>query len=79
MRAPSPALVPRRAAQKSPADGSDTLSREAREGSGLWLDGRIGIESSNPLPLCGGGWPAAGAFTSRGGPGEGVENTLPNL
>ena len=26
---------------------SGTLSREGR---GLWLDGRIGIESSNPLP-----------------------------
>ena len=54
---------------------SGTLSREGR---GLWLDGRMGIEECDPLPR-GRGWAAAGAFISRGGPGEGAGNTLPNL
>ena len=31
------------------------------------------------LSARGRGWPAAGAFISRGGPGEGAGNTLPNL
>ena len=31
------------------------------------------------LSSCGRGWTAAGAFISRGGPGEGAGNTLPNL
>jgi hypothetical protein len=40
----------------------------------------MGGSESNRLTLSprGRGWPAADAFTSRGGPGEGVGNMLPN-
>jgi hypothetical protein len=43
--------------------------------------GSMDGSESNRLTLSprGRGWPDAGAFTSRGGPGEGVRNTLPNL
>ena len=39
-------MRPRRAPLTRPRS-SGALSRQGR---GLWLDGRIGIESSNPLP-----------------------------
>jgi len=51
---------------------SGTLSREGR---GLLLEGTMGIESLTLSPR-GRGWPAAGAFTSRGGPGKGFVRGL---
>ena len=50
---------------------SGTLSRGGR---GLWLDGRIGIESSNPLPLAGEGGQRQGrVWVAVGTPARGVQ------
>src|SRR6516164_8473547 len=61
--APSPAVVPR---APSPARG---------EGCG-WMESEWNRLTLSPR---GRGWPATDAFTSRGGPGEGIGNTLPRL
>ena len=76
-----PFLLPQRATDPSPgprrlmkAPSRSTLSPRERAWS-LYICGRpVPPYTFQPSPPWGRGWPAAGVFFNRGGPGEGVPN-----